>query len=325
MHKKRLFFLFLTLCTGLMAQKGISGYIQNVDSPQWEPKVVLTKIALKDIPDYTKASFVAAADIDTEGYFSFDGHLISEEDNIYRIHVNSLLKPLDSSRVDEHLFIASRQDIVKFKKTGNPFSAYSTTNIADKEWQKLRKFEMDFYKERRLAEERDGEVNLTSYTKDSLRILLVKLIGIKELANKDLLDTDIASNTDYYIAFLNELKQSELRQEEYFFLEKKLAFLTTDIVEQKYAYSKIINMVLVIVLILLVLFGWFKRRSKQEVSMDLSRQEQNIHALILAGKSNKEIANELFISVSTVKTHITNMYGKLKVSNRKELLQKTTN
>jgi len=47
--------------------------------------------------------------------------------------------------------------------------------------------------------------------------------------------------------------------------------------------------------------------------------------LILQGKSNKEIANELFISLSTVKTHITNIYNKLKVSSRQELLRKTQN
>ncbi|MGB7394497.1 MAG: LuxR C-terminal-related transcriptional regulator, partial [Pricia sp.] len=43
------------------------------------------------------------------------------------------------------------------------------------------------------------------------------------------------------------------------------------------------------------------------------------------GKSNKEIAGELFISISTVKTHITNIYGKLKVSSRKELLHRIKN
>jgi transcriptional antiterminator len=42
-------------------------------------------------------------------------------------------------------------------------------------------------------------------------------------------------------------------------------------------------------------------------------------------KSNKEIATELFISVSTVKTHITNIYKKLAVVNRTELVTRFTN
>jgi LuxR family maltose regulon positive regulatory protein len=39
-------------------------------------------------------------------------------------------------------------------------------------------------------------------------------------------------------------------------------------------------------------------------------------ALIAAGKSNAEIARELFVSVSTVKTHINNLYRKLDARNR---------
>ncbi|NHF60928.1 response regulator transcription factor [Flavobacteriaceae bacterium TP-CH-4] len=58
---------------------------------------------------------------------------------------------------------------------------------------------------------------------------------------------------------------------------------------------------------------------------DLSKQEQNVQQLILQGKSNKQIAEELFISLSTVKTHITNIYNKLQVSGRKELLQRHQN
>lgn len=48
----------------------------------------------------------------------------------------------------------------------------------------------------------------------------------------------------------------------------------------------------------------------------LSAQEQKVLDLILADKTNKEIAAEIFVSVSTVKTHINNIYKKLGVKNR---------
>ena len=51
----------------------------------------------------------------------------------------------------------------------------------------------------------------------------------------------------------------------------------------------------------------------------LSKQEQKVMDLILDDKSNKEIADRLFISVSTVKTHINNIYKKLNISSREEL------
>lgn len=37
------------------------------------------------------------------------------------------------------------------------------------------------------------------------------------------------------------------------------------------------------------------------------------------GKSNNEIAEQHFISLSTVKTHINNIYKKLNISSREEL------
>ncbi len=53
-----------------------------------------------------------------------------------------------------------------------------------------------------------------------------------------------------------------------------------------------------------------------EKKQSLSAQEQKVLNLILADKSNKEIAAEIFVSVSTVKTHINNLYKKLGVKNR---------
>ena len=51
----------------------------------------------------------------------------------------------------------------------------------------------------------------------------------------------------------------------------------------------------------------------------LSEQEQRVLELILSNRSNKEIAAELFISLSTVKTHINNLYKKLGVNSREDL------
>jgi len=61
-------------------------------------------------------------------------------------------------------------------------------------------------------------------------------------------------------------------------------------------------------------------RRKKNTTISLSKQETTVKNLIINGKSNKEIAGELFISLSTVKTHITNIYQKLNISNRNELL-----
>jgi LuxR family transcriptional regulator, maltose regulon positive regulatory protein len=44
--------------------------------------------------------------------------------------------------------------------------------------------------------------------------------------------------------------------------------------------------------------------------------------LIAAGRSNREIADELVIALSTVKTHINNLYGKLGIHSRTQALSR---
>lgn len=53
-------------------------------------------------------------------------------------------------------------------------------------------------------------------------------------------------------------------------------------------------------------------------STNLSDREIEILQLLGQGKTNKEIAQELFISINTVKVHINNVYKKLGVSSRTE-------
>lgn len=64
-----------------------------------------------------------------------------------------------------------------------------------------------------------------------------------------------------------------------------------------------------------------------EYDYQLSKREQEVAALLLQGKSNKQIALALGISESTVEFHLRNVYVKLRVDNRagavKKLLEST--
>ena len=59
----------------------------------------------------------------------------------------------------------------------------------------------------------------------------------------------------------------------------------------------------------------------QKLHNDLTEREFEILRLSLENKTNSEISEELFISVSTVKFHLRNIYAKLGVNNRKEAFE----
>lgn len=58
------------------------------------------------------------------------------------------------------------------------------------------------------------------------------------------------------------------------------------------------------------------------VKYELTTRQQEIVKLIIEGCSNKEISEKLFITEGTVKTHIYNIFKKVDISSRNQLLKK---
>jgi two-component system, NarL family, response regulator LiaR len=56
--------------------------------------------------------------------------------------------------------------------------------------------------------------------------------------------------------------------------------------------------------------------SPDALTEPLTERETDVLKLIARGRANKQIARELFVAMSTVKTHVNNLYRKLGVSSR---------
>jgi LuxR family maltose regulon positive regulatory protein len=70
------------------------------------------------------------------------------------------------------------------------------------------------------------------------------------------------------------------------------------------------------------LTGHMARTSPSRMVEPLSKRELEVLRLLAAGMSNPEIADELFIAVSTVRSHCKSIYGKLGVHKRWDAVQR---
>lgn len=60
---------------------------------------------------------------------------------------------------------------------------------------------------------------------------------------------------------------------------------------------------------------------RQNALAKLSARETEVLLKIAQGKTNQQIANELFVELSTIKTHINNAYKILGINNQKDAIK----
>ena len=320
MKKAKILILLLLNCFFLQAQNGVSGYLNLEGADNWKSEILLYEVDMNGEKQKVTSDLLAKATIDKNGYFEFSADLFGVEDRFYKVE----LDPEDENGFIKfptyHIFILNNTDSLYFQMSNQLFGNFTNTNLADLEWQKFNQFESNL----KLNDEAIFRKKYKPFVKDSLQILMVKLIGIKQLDDKNLLEKDIQENQSYYLSLLDDFKTSDLNPNDYAHLESKINMAELSEVNEKYSMSLWWNGVSVF-LIIGLFFSVFQLRKKVnnqiQISVPkLSEREAIIKKLILEGKSNKEIASDLFISLSTVKTHLTSLYKKLGVSGRKEIL-----
>lgn len=320
--------IIISLCvvTDFYSQNSITGYVSMENPDAWESEIHLSKLNLENHTNAKNSILIASSPIDKNGYFSFETKHLDEQNQLYRLHLNPISKEqneeLSENLKNYQLFILSKKDSIYFEKGESLFGNYTTNSKAHREWKQFRYYQSRFDTLTSIEDTEAYLLQTRGYVKDSLHILLVKLLGIKKLDEKNLLEKDINENTTYYTDFLDELRSSDLDPKLFLFLENKLLTVTGKITKQKYLTSKVLN-ILAFISIATLSFLLYRsiRSAKKPIPIQLSKQETIIRDLIVSGKTNKEIADTLYISLSTVKTHISNIYSKLNISNRKELLR----
>lgn len=72
--------------------------------------------------------------------------------------------------------------------------------------------------------------------------------------------------------------------------------------------------------LLSALVGAVTATDEVDDDLSLTRREREVLGLLAEGRSNREIADDLFVTLATVKTHVAHVYAKLGARNRNEAI-----
>lgn len=328
----------------LLANYTVSGRVNLND--QWQPKVFMA--AVEKLSDYYRASpdlIINIAEVDENGYFQLEGDNLPGEDRFYRLYL--MKKQNDEYDAclyvggDDHNFVHivlnnnSKLRINAGVEFGSPFVNYTFSGDMDnqlmRELAKIVYPSFYFYQIKFPTELKFTEAKLHTDLKafvDTCRSPIVSLAAVNNTDFDEYFDRD----KEFYMQFGERLK-SEMPRSTYTknFIRKLNYYANeNEMIVPSWIYATMGLMSIIIISLAFWVFRLKKQliQHRKEVDTEieavslkakqLTKKEKEILQLISQGKSNKEIATELYVELSTVKTHINKIYSKLNVKNRKE-------
>ncbi|WP_324025457.1 helix-turn-helix transcriptional regulator [Maribacter sp. BPC-D8] len=346
----RTVFLILILfsCFKGLSQYSFEGQIADEQSGK--------TIYLSIIEDYRKFGRISMEQIlkktttDTLGYFSFKGNNLNDDNRIYRIHLDDCS---DASSNSEHffgscefsksiLFVANNNDTITFPTS---FANEELCEITSTNSKSSTFLDIDILKE-------EMAFDFNEFRSDANRKLNSKkwfstLQDFGENLDEPLAELYIFNflsdkRNDTYSYYLKDIGKTNYYNElgerllskypnapftDLYLNEIAIDQQLKDSTSSNSDFWKWLLLALLLLSISLNIYFVLKQRStsrnlQSDSLAKLTEQENNVIQQILENKTNKEIAAAMFISVSTVKTHINNVYKKLEVSSRDEIKQR---
>lgn len=322
-----LFIIVLVISSSIAQSKkdefysGIYGNIK-LDST-WSSNIYLSHIpALKDMFTMSNDMIIDETEIDSLGNFKFDVQFYPKVNNLYRLHVTKKNYPKASliigGQEENHFFLlVNKASNIKIEKR-NPKTPFNKAIV--------KKSELNISLR---------EIDKVSFFIDSLNYNSSK--AKREFLTKNLIDSlkQYSLHSNHSLVSLYAFNKMFIHSKENItnaFIVKVLNKWDSETSEYFNSYRKELTNVnksstknllyvllpLVVLMFAIIYYVRFKRKRKKISLSLLSIQEQKIFFLIVEGKSNKEISNELNIEISTVKSHLHKIYSKLNIKSRKE-------
>ena len=311
-------------------------------------------VFLSLVEDYRKvdrvynSQVIQKTTIDSLGNFLFAGNRLADKNRMYRIHIDDCPDSIPNAksnylaactRSQRVLFLANNRSTLVFPTLSNDQPLCEINGDSPNTGALL---EIDHLKEAMILDVMDShsttdeQLKYKTWFDELQRFALEREEPLVELYVHDFLSDKKNESHAFYLKDLSEnpyYQELGARLENSYgnapFVTQYLLELKADALLTKGEQATTATPFFLLGIALLVLLGLFiflKYRPFQNtnpipMANDLTPQEQRVYKAIQDNKSNKEIAMELFISTSTVKTHINNIYKKLEVSSRADIIK----
>jgi DNA-binding CsgD family transcriptional regulator len=291
----------------------------------WNPVVYLSYISSFDeLHALSSEMIITGADIDSTGAFIFNIDFLPKEDRLYRLHITKKEAPISSliigGKDQNHLFIIANS-------SSNITVKGSSKAIFNKALIKGNNDNNSLFKIDQIASFLDSipfeatalQRNLeTRAVYDQLRMIadtsshsLVSLYALYKTRFK----VDFDKDTNYYDRYREKWKDCN---NSYF----KAFRRDFPVKQERNVYVYFITGFISLCAGYMIKHSIKRRKGRIKKQLKLlSVQERKVFALLQKGKSNKEISQELNIGVNTVKSHVSNVYSKLEINSRKDIIE----
>jgi len=339
-----LLIILICLCSTAVCH-GQYEFVGLVDQDKWQGALYLSLV-----DDYRKLSGVHPEQVihkvepDASGYFVFQGNNLSNSNNVYRIHVDNCAEDdsltthytghcLNSKEI---LFVANNSDKIELPFS---FDEEMFCRISSKNEKADAFIKMDSLKEQMaygfgtFRSTANRELNAQKWFSAfqefgiQLEEPLAELYAFAFFSDR---------SSDLYTHYMKDLKENPYYDEllerlentypDHPFTHQYKNELKADrfVLSQSEGTSSLWYFLIAILVTSVLVNGYFvyvrmQKKKNTAPRSQLTIQEQKIVDLILKDYTNKEIASTMFVSLSTVKTHINNIYRKLDVSSRDAL------
>lgn len=319
----------------------------------WQPVLFMASINSPENLNVTSPDFnISKTLINPDGTFTFQNITLPADPRFYRFYMvkgqNSLLElNVNVNRFYIHFILDDASNISFTAETDS--SNFKVTSVTgDTRNQLLLNFQNNFFDKKQrfkndlsTAQKEFLSIDLENYIREFVDTCSNALVGLFALYQIEDKETDFLKNSDFYFNFqkkLNEQFPLSVYTEKYDNLLNDLVGFRQMVCEipgviPKWKDTLIYvesGLLAIFMFIIVLLFVRLKKQNSRAKSVEfpekeniekLTMKEREILKLLSLGRSNKEIASELFIELSTVKSHLGRIYKQLNVTGRQEAIR----